>query len=51
MPKGTLRINKGSFEMCIGKPIAVRDFSKRNMTELMDRVRETMSNQLDGAKA
>lgn len=51
MPKGTWQINKGSFDMHIGKPIVVSGFSKRSITELMDRVRERMATQMDGVKA
>jgi 1-acyl-sn-glycerol-3-phosphate acyltransferase len=41
-PKGSLRINKGSFSMHIGKPISVKGYTKKNMAQLMDRVREEM---------
>jgi 1-acyl-sn-glycerol-3-phosphate acyltransferase len=47
VPKGSLTINKGQFSMHIGKPISVKGFSKRNLIQLMDRVREAMRNQLE----
>jgi 1-acyl-sn-glycerol-3-phosphate acyltransferase len=38
-PKGSLRINRGSFNLHIGKPIPVSGYTKKNIGELMDRVR------------
>jgi 1-acyl-sn-glycerol-3-phosphate acyltransferase len=46
VPKGKLNINKGKFSMHIGRPISIKGFSKSNVTELMDIVREKMLNQL-----
>jgi 1-acyl-sn-glycerol-3-phosphate acyltransferase len=40
--KGTLRINSGSFDMRIGKPIAIEGYNRKNVTQLMDRVAEAM---------
>jgi 1-acyl-sn-glycerol-3-phosphate acyltransferase len=40
VPKGSLRINKGSFSLNICKPISAKDYSKKNMNQLMARVRE-----------
>jgi 1-acyl-sn-glycerol-3-phosphate acyltransferase len=45
--KGKLNINKGQFSMHIGKPISVKEYSKSNVSQLMDRVREKMLNQLN----
>ena len=47
VPKGSLRINKGSFGIHIGKPISVRDYNKKSMAQLMDRVRGAMLSQMD----
>ncbi len=41
-PKGSLRISKGSFSIHIGRPISVQGYSRKNLTELMDRVREAI---------
>jgi 1-acyl-sn-glycerol-3-phosphate acyltransferase len=45
--KGTLRINKGSFDMQIGKPISIEGYSRKNLTQLMDRVGEAIRNLMD----
>ena len=50
VPKGSLRVSKGSFSMVIGKPIPVTGFSKRTVQELMDLVWNTMFNQLTSAE-
>jgi 1-acyl-sn-glycerol-3-phosphate acyltransferase len=42
VPKGSLRINKGSFALNIGRPISVKDYSKKNVDQLMARVREAI---------
>jgi 1-acyl-sn-glycerol-3-phosphate acyltransferase len=46
MPKGSFRINRGSFAMRIGKPIQVKGYAKKDMARLMAVVRETMIRQL-----
>lgn len=46
VPKGSLKINKGSFSMHIGKPISVKGYDKRSITQLMERVRDTMLSQV-----
>ncbi len=46
MPKGSLRIKKGTFSMKIGKPIPTKDFSKKEMGRLMEIVREAMIRQM-----
>ena len=45
-PKGSLRIKKGHVIMNIGKPIPVKDCTKKDMVQLMDRVKETMTAQM-----
>jgi len=42
VPKGSLKINKGSFSMHIGAPIPVKGYKRDRVTQLMDRVRATM---------
>jgi 1-acyl-sn-glycerol-3-phosphate acyltransferase len=44
--KGSLKINKGSFRMHIGKPISVKGYDKRNVTQLMEKVRDAMLSQV-----
>ncbi len=45
--KGSLKINKGSFDIQIGKPISVKGYKKGNINQLMDRVREAMLNYME----
>jgi 1-acyl-sn-glycerol-3-phosphate acyltransferase len=47
VPKGSLRINKGTFAMNIGTPISVRDYTKKDMDKLMAQVREAMLSQME----
>ncbi len=42
VPKGSLKINKGSIGMSIGRPISVKDYSKKDMDKLMAQVREAI---------
>ena len=42
VPKGSFKINKGSFDITFGKPVSTAGFSKRNREDLMDKVREAM---------
>ena len=42
VPKGSLRINKGTFGMNIGKPISVKDYSKKDVDRLMKVVRDAI---------
>ncbi|MFH1124744.1 MAG: lysophospholipid acyltransferase family protein, partial [Pseudomonadota bacterium] len=42
VPKGSLRIEKGSFVMCIGEAIPTKDYTRKDMDQLMSRVREAM---------
>ena len=48
VPKGSLKINKGSFGIHIGKPISAEGYDKRNVTQLMDLVRDAMLSQMHG---
>ena len=41
-PKGSLKINRGSFDIYIGEPISVKDYNRKNIEQLMDRVKEAM---------
>ena len=50
-PKGSRVINKGSIDMAIGEPISVKGYSKKNIAELMDRVRDVMLYQMSGTSA
>ena len=45
--KGSLKINKGSFDIHFGKPISIKDYGRNNMAELMERVREAILNQME----
>jgi 1-acyl-sn-glycerol-3-phosphate acyltransferase len=42
VPKGSLRVQRGTCSLLVGKPIPVRDFTRKNMPELMARVRQAM---------
>lgn len=46
VPKGSLMINKGVVDFQIGKPISTRGFTKRDITLLMERVRDAMEQKL-----
>ncbi|MFH1481340.1 MAG: lysophospholipid acyltransferase family protein [Pseudomonadota bacterium] len=46
VPKGSLRINKGSFDICFGKPISVKAYTNKDIPRLMEAVREGISNQM-----
>jgi 1-acyl-sn-glycerol-3-phosphate acyltransferase len=46
VPKGSLKIKKGSFSMHIGKPISVKGYDKRNVIRLMEQVRDAMLSQV-----
>jgi len=47
VPKGSLKINKGTFHVCIGSPIPVKGYDRKSMPQLMERVREDMLNQME----
>lgn len=42
VPKGSLRISKGTISLNIGRPISLTDFSRKDMPRLMAQVRDTM---------
>lgn len=44
--KGSLKINRGSFDIHFGEPISVKEYDRENMSVLMDRVREAMLDQM-----
>jgi 1-acyl-sn-glycerol-3-phosphate acyltransferase len=46
VPKGSLRINKGVFGLIVGKPISVKEYSKKDVESLMMRVRDAILNQM-----
>ena len=46
VPKGSLTINKGSFGIHIGKPISVKGCGKRDLTLLMEQVKDAMLSQM-----
>lgn len=48
VPKGSLRVQKGSATMVIGKPIPINEYSKKTMDQLMQRVHEVMARQMQG---
>jgi len=48
VPKGSLKINKGSFRVHFGLPISTKEYSKKNMEQLMARVREAIISQIRG---
>jgi 1-acyl-sn-glycerol-3-phosphate acyltransferase len=47
VPKGSLKVNKGSIDMQIGKPISVKGYTKKNVSQLIDRVRGAMLRQME----
>ncbi len=47
VPKGSLRINRGSFDLRIGPPIPVGGYTRKNIDRLMKRVWEDMAHMLD----
>ena len=42
VPKGSLRINKGTINLNIGRPIPIKDYSKKDIDSLIGRVREAV---------
>jgi len=48
VPKGSLRIQKGKATMVIGKPVSIKEYSKKSMDQLMERVHEAMLQQMQG---
>lgn len=47
VPKGSLRINKGCIDMFIGEPISVKEYTRKNVSQLMEKVREAMLRHLE----
>jgi len=47
VPKGSLRIHKGSFRIRFGKPISMTGYNKKTIVQLMDRVRESILGQME----
>ncbi len=50
MSKGSFRINRAACTMTIGRPIAVKGYSKKEMGRLMEETRETMVRQMNSAE-
>ena len=46
VPKGSLRINKGTITLNVGRPIPVRDYSKTDINDLIERTREAVISQM-----
>lgn len=46
VPKGSLKINKGSFDIHIGRPISVKGYDRRNISQLMDQVKNAVLSQM-----
>jgi len=46
VPKGSFRINRGTFGMNIGKPIPVKGYKKKDIDQLMMRVKEAIISQM-----
>jgi 1-acyl-sn-glycerol-3-phosphate acyltransferase len=50
VPKGSLKINSGTFDLHIGQPIPTKGISKRDIPDLMERVRAAILSQLADPK-
>jgi 1-acyl-sn-glycerol-3-phosphate acyltransferase len=48
VPKGSLRVTRGSFGMVIDAPIPVSGYRRNTVTQLMDKVRDVMQSRLEG---
>lgn len=46
VPKGSLRINRGTININICEPIPVKDFTKKDINGLIERTRETVMSQM-----
>lgn len=42
VPKGNLRVNRGTIDMNIGRPIPVKDYSKKDINKLIERTRDSV---------
>ena len=49
VPKGSMRINKGSFKLHIGRPVAVSGYTKQNLEEFMGVVRDKIAEPMEEA--
>ena len=47
VPKGSLKIDRGGFEIAIGKPIPTEGYTKKEISRIMDKVRESISGLLE----
>lgn len=45
--KGSLKINKGSFDIHFGEPISIKGYERKNMPDLMERVRGAILSQME----
>jgi 1-acyl-sn-glycerol-3-phosphate acyltransferase len=45
--KGSLRINRGTIDLVIGRPISVKNYSKRDIGILINRVRDAVIGQME----
>ena len=50
VPKGSLKINSGTFDLNIGLPIPTKGLSKRGIPDLMERVRGSILSRLEPQK-
>jgi 1-acyl-sn-glycerol-3-phosphate acyltransferase len=50
-PKGSFRIKQGEFHIHFGKPIPVKAYTKRNIAQLMDCIRDAISVQMKDNRA
>lgn len=50
VPKGSLRVTRGSFDLAIDAPIPVTGYRRSTVTQLMDKVRDVMQGRLEGRK-
>jgi 1-acyl-sn-glycerol-3-phosphate acyltransferase len=45
--KGSLKINKGSFDIHFGEPISIKGYERKHMPDLMERVRGAILSQME----
>jgi 1-acyl-sn-glycerol-3-phosphate acyltransferase len=51
VPKGSMRVKRGSITIVIGKPIPISGYRKKDVNALMARVREAIINQIEDESA
>lgn len=51
VPKGSLKINQGSFGIQVGRPISIKPYNRKSITRLMDQVRDTMLIQMQESRS